>query len=240
MKKYVCCFMALCLLLVSGCGKNEPTVVHSDVCPFAVSVQGDQLVVQLDTAQVAGCTWTYQAVRGDICDLGMSEDTEAQMLLIGVKGRRAGTETYQFYCGKDGAVPEHRFMLRLSVTVDEENNIQLQGCDCRDYAGNGESPADVPCPYTWTTMDNGTVALSVLCDDSENWTMAEQESAAFAVGSLLYGPEDGRVVEITPLGAGSGAIVLKNEALGQELSFTVTVGEHLLVTVEPTVEAEAE
>lgn len=239
MKKYVCCFMALCLLVLSGCGKNEPLVVYSDVCPFAITVQDDQMFIQIDTSQVEGCTWTYQARSGYICELGMSEDTEEHTAIIVIKSIRTGLEEFEFYCGKGGDVPEHRFGFSVSVMVDEKNNILLQDYGCRDYAGNGVGPADAPCPYEWQTLDSGVFALTVLCEESDEWVLVESETDAFVTGTLYYG-STGRFVEINPLAAGTGQIVLKNAALGQEFSFTVTVGEYLLVTVAPTVEAAEE
>ena len=239
MKKCVCCFMALCLLVLSGCGKSEPLVVYSDVCPFTITVQDDQMFIQIDTSQVEGCTWTYQAKRDNICEVSMSENAEEQETFIGIKSIREGSEELRFYCAKDGDVPEYRFICYVKVLVDEKNNILVQDYACRDYAGNGVGPADAPCPYEWQTLDSGVLALTVLCEESDEWVLVESESDAFAVGSLYYG-STGRLVEINPLAAGTGEILLKNAALGQEFSFTVTVGEYLLVTVAPTVEAAEE
>ena len=141
MKKYICCAMALLMLVLSGCGFGAIKLMEEEGSfPYTVELQRNgTMLIDVDTSAVE-CTWQHETFWGDVCSVSVSRSEEGHSLLR-VTGLRAGVETLEFLCVKEGSEAEKFFRLSVDVVVDEKNAVSLTDYSHRSLSGSGSGGA---------------------------------------------------------------------------------------------------
>lgn len=244
MKKYICCAMALLMLLLSGCGIGAKKLVVEDISfPYTIVMQRDgTMLIDVDTAAVE-CDWQHEAFWGDVCSVSVSRSEEGHSLLC-VTGLREGTETLELLCVKEGTAAEKIFHLTVEMIVNETKDVSLMNCTHRSLSGNGSGGVGTDYPFRWEGQQDGAVKVVIDRADSNLWTLAEADEAIVTVDGIYFSMETLELT-VTPVAAGVGTVVMQKENAEQNteeklyISFTVSDELTAAATVSATPPAEA-
>ena len=242
MKKYICCAMALLMLLLSGCGSGaKKLVVEEGSFPFTFELQRDgTMLIDVDTSAV-DCAWQHEAFWGDVCSVSVSQSEEGHSLLC-VTGLREGTEMLELFCVKADDQTENVMSLSVDVAVNGNCGVSLMGYSHRSLSGNGSGGVGTDYPFQWAGQQDGTVKVVIDRTDSNLWTLVESDDAIVTVDGIYFSMETLELT-VTPVAAGVGTVVLQQVETEEKLYISFNISEELTaeasVSATPPAEAAA-
>ena len=214
--------LVIALILVLVLGGNQYNPASDPECRYTYSYcyEDSTLLVRIEGDFDEGCSWTAEGFREGVVKVSPKEAHRSSAVFL-IEPVNTGATPISFVLGKtEGSLPDLRYEILVSVSVDGEGMVSAAGSRYWEYAPlsvNGEGSAH---PYMIAGFKNGTAALLFGGSGETSWAVAG-EAKEFVKVERSQNEEGETVYRIVGIADGEGELIFFEAA--ESLKLTVNV-----------------